>query len=354
MTQQRRLLFVMLIFSSLLSVLPPIANAQNCGSLESDISFAGLDWPSARFHSATARFILEHGFGCSTEMISGSTVPLIKSLTQGEIDISMEVWKGNAPSIYFDALANEDVLELGLIMEGVEAFFVPRYLIEGDEERGIEAVAPNLKSVTDLLLYADVFQDPENKTKGRFYNCVTGWRCQEINTVKYHAYQLDNAFTNYSSESLRDLENSIEEAYRKGEAIVAYYWGPTWILGHFDMVMLEEPPFDETIWAAMQEATDKKELDSLDEAVAYPRNLVTVAVAKRMAQQAPEEVIEFLTRYQMDQLTVSKYLAVIQTGVLEPEEAAISFLKDMPELWTTWLPEDVSLSIQEVLLETNP
>lgn len=353
MTRQLTRFFFILLSLAMLGLYAPTAlsKAQNCGKLESDIRFAGLDWPSARFHSATARYILEHGFDCSTDSVSGSTIPLIKGLTQDEIDISMEVWKGNAPNIYLEALENKDVLELGLITEGVEAFFVPRYLIEGDSERGIEALAPNLKSVSDLLAYADIFQDPQEPSKGRFYNCVEGWRCQQINTVKFYAYHLDEAFTNYSSESLKDLEDAIEGAYRNGEAIVAYYWGPTWILGHFDMVMLEEPAFDETVWATMQAASDNEAFDTVSSAVAYPRNIVTIAVGKTMAEQAPAEVIDFLTSYQMDQLTVSKYLAVIQTEVLEPEAAAISFLRDMPELWTTWLSEEVAEKIQFALLK---
>ena len=46
------------------------------------------------------------------------------------------------------AAADGTVLDLGLNMEASEmSFLVPRYVIEGDPERGIEPMAPDLKSV---------------------------------------------------------------------------------------------------------------------------------------------------------------------------------------------------------------
>ena len=336
------LLFILLLISTL-----NFSLAQNCGSLNQSIRFAGLDWPSARFHSATARYILNVGFSCDTEIISGSTVPLIKSLTEGEIDVVMEVWKNNAPTVYNKALEQKEVLELGILMEGIEAFFVPRYVVEGDAERGIEAVAPGLRSVSDLEQYASLFKDPDQPSKGRFYNCVAGWKCQRMNTLKYHAYKLDESYTNFSAESLMELEADVEEAYRKGEPILTYYWGPTWILGHFDMMMLDEPAHDEGVWQTMQTALDEERLT--DQAVAYPRNIVTIAINKNLAEQAPQGALDFLTNYQMDQSVVSTYLAVIRNEVLEPEEVALIFLRDMPELWMAWLPADVAMKIQESL-----
>ena len=35
-----------------------------------------------------------------------------------------------------------------------QGLYVPTYVIEGDKERGIEAVAPDLKTVEDLAKYA--------------------------------------------------------------------------------------------------------------------------------------------------------------------------------------------------------
>jgi hypothetical protein len=74
----------------------------------------------------------------------------------------------------------------------LEGWFVPRYLVEGPD-----APAPDLRTPADLARYAELFADPEDPDKGRFYNCVAGWVCEEINTKKLEVYGLTDLYTNF-------------------------------------------------------------------------------------------------------------------------------------------------------------
>jgi ABC-type proline/glycine betaine transport system substrate-binding protein len=63
----------------------------------------------------------------------------------------------------------ESEVEAGTILdlgpnypESVQDWWVPSYVIEGDEEPGIEPMAPDLRSVDDLPEYTDPFQGPED------------------------------------------------------------------------------------------------------------------------------------------------------------------------------------------------
>jgi glycine betaine/proline transport system substrate-binding protein len=49
--------------------------------------------------------------------------------------------------------------------DAAQGFYVPRYLVEGDAERGIEPLAPDLRSVSDLPRYAELFRDPSSPTR---------------------------------------------------------------------------------------------------------------------------------------------------------------------------------------------
>jgi ABC-type proline/glycine betaine transport system substrate-binding protein len=61
-------------------------------------------------------------------------------------------------------ITNEDIAsglyqELGLNFgDNMQGLYVPRYVIEGDTERGIEAMAPDLKAVADLAKYPERIQ----------------------------------------------------------------------------------------------------------------------------------------------------------------------------------------------------
>ena len=64
----------------------------------------------------------------------------------------------------------------------------------------------------------------------------------EILHKKYLHYGLDDNFIYFRPGSDAALATAITSAYDKGEPIAAYYWEPTWLLGMYDMVLLEDEP----------------------------------------------------------------------------------------------------------------
>ena len=56
-----------------------------------------------------------------------------------------------------------------------QGWLVPRYMIEGDAERGIQATMPGFEDVFDLADYWELFEDPEDSSKGRFFKSKAMW-----------------------------------------------------------------------------------------------------------------------------------------------------------------------------------
>lgn len=306
------------------------------GKVKEPIVFAGLDWDSARVHNAIARYILEHGYGYKTDEIPGSTIPLLQGMIRGDVQVTMEIWRDNIQEAYDKALASGDVYDLGVnFPDAVQGFWVPTYVIKGDPVRGIPAMAPDLKSVQDLPRYAHLFKDPEDPSKGRFYDCIAGWACEKVNAKKFEAYGLGKAFNRFLPGTGEALATSIAAAYKKGEPWVGYYWGPTWVLGKYDMTLLAEPPYTKECWETTQ-------------ACAYPVVQVTKAVHKDLYHSAPE-VVEFLRKYRTTQRLVSELLAYMQDHKAEAQETAIHFLKTKPDVWTLWVPDDVAAKVRASL-----
>ena len=320
--------------------------AQTCG-YTGTVKFAGSDWASATFHTAVARTILEKGYGCKTESIPGSTQPLLNALARGDVHILMELWKANNEEIWGKMERTGRAVETkGVSIQGaIQGWWVPRYLVEGDSKRGIKAAAPGLKSVTDLPRYKHLFRDPVEPSKGRFYNCKLGWICERMNTKKLQAYKLTPYYTNFQSGSGAGLAAAIASAYRRGRPIFFYYWGPTWVLGKYDLVMLEEPPYNKTKWDALEQAKSGKGMA----ATAYPKIRVTIAANKRFADAAPS-IISFLNRYLMTDAMVNKALVFMRenkdrTG----RKTAMDFLKRNPGVWTRWVPAAVAARVKGAL-----
>src|SRR5690606_41724970 len=51
-----------------------------------------------------------------------------------------------------------------------------------------------------------------------------------------------------STTLFRSLVASMASAYERGEPWVGYYWEPTWVMGLYDMTLLDEPEYTDECW----------------------------------------------------------------------------------------------------------
>ncbi len=325
----------------------PLGAAQAC-EISRPVVFAGLDWQSNAFHNEVARFIIEHGYGCATDEIPVSTLPALAGMRRGDIDVTMEVWIDNITEPWTEGVGAGELVALGTnFPDAVQGWYVPRYLVEGDAERGIEAQAPDLHSVFDLPQYVQLFRDPEEPRSGRFYNCILGWSCEVVNTKKLHAYGLEDLYTNFRPGTGAALAAAISSNYRRGRPFLAYYWGPTWVLGRYDLLMLDEPPWDEEIWAEMAAE------DWPDQATAYPVTEVVIGANADFAAQVPE-LITFLAAYETTNALISEALAYIDAhDGADASDAALNFLNTRRDLWSIWMPGEVAARVDAALLTAD-
>lgn len=302
--------------------------------LDRPLKIAGLDYDSAAFHTAVAGAIAEKGFGCKVERVPGAIAPLVNGMGRGDVDLVMEIWTANPVEAWVKEAAAGKVEPLGTTFpDANEGWFVPRYLVSGPE-----AKAPGLKSVQDLKRYKALFADPDEPGKGRFYNCVAGWVCEGINTKKLAVYGLSEDFTNTRGGSSEALVAAIESALKRGRPVLFYYWGPSWLLGAYDLVKLEEPPFDQTIWDEL------KASDTPKRATAYPTSRVVIGANVELAKKAPQ-LAAFLKKYTTTSELTSKMLAEAREKGVTPEQQALVFLKRQPSVWQAWLPAEIAAKV---------
>lgn len=296
--------------------------------------FADAGWDSIRLHNAIASYIGEAAYGLSTEELSGSTPITYSGLKSGDISVYMELWTDNLAT-YDEDLAAGDFVELGVnFADNAQGFYVPRYVIEGDEERGIEAVAPDLKTVADLANYSDVFVDPEDTSMGRIYGAISGWDIDDIMRSKYEYYGLDEMYNYMDPGSDAALAAAFASAYKKGDPIVGYYWEPTWLTGKYDLVLLEDAPYDPETYK--------------DGACACPSVSVTIGVSNDFYAAEPE-FCEFLSNYHTSSALTAEALTYIMDNDASYEEAAVWFLTQHDDLISEWLPEDKAQLVRDAL-----
>lgn len=329
-------LAILSLFSLSAFALPP----QTQCDTEKPVVFAGFNWDSVGFHNGVARYILEKGYQCKTDEISGTTIPLFNGMIRGNIDIAMEIWTQSVDKMWGEGLEKGHFKEVGTnLSDAVQGVYVPKYLVEGKN-----APAPDLKTVSDLKKYATLFKDPEEPSKGRFYNCVLGWSCATINTKKLHAYGLKDSFVDFTPGAGNAITSAVESALRRQKPVVFYYWTPSWLIGKYQdkLVMLEEPEFNKEIFEAMEKS------EHPSKATAYAPTVLKIGVRANFAKESPV-ITEFLGKYRTNSALVSEMLSYMQAQDKNAEETAVYFLKNKPDVWKKWVPNDVAQRVEQSL-----
>ena len=329
--------FIKILFPVLITLAFIVIPFGGCTSASTKtVTFADGSWDSIQVHNRIAGFILEHGYGYTPEYTFGDTIPLFNGLARGDIDVDMEVWVENQQDAYDDFTSDGSVIDLGgNFLDNWQGWLVPTYMIKGDAARGIQATAPDLKSVFDLPQYKDLFRDPESPSKGRFVNGPAGWEATTINHLKLDEYGLLDSFTDFPAGSQAALDSSMISAYEQGKPWLGYYWEPTWIMGKLDMTRLEEPAYDPVIWNSTH-------------ACAYPANKVDICVNKEFNDANPDAV-SFLSKYTTTTAMVNSVLAYMQDNQASMQNAAEYFLKNFESTWTQWVSADIASKVKAAL-----
>ena len=306
------------------------ASLAACGGEEekTTVVFSDLNWPSSEIQVRIAAYIVEHGYDYPTELIAGDTTALFVGLTNGDTQVTMEIWPAQQP--WIDDL-DEGVIELlgDSLDENWEGWVIPQYVKDAN---------PGLVSVSDLPEYMDLFVTADSRGKARFIDCVPGWACAEVNENKVAAYGLEDVLELVKPGSGAALFEDLESTYERGEAWLGYMWGPTKPTATLDLYRLEEPEWTEECWNG-------------DQGCAYPSSEVRIAVNTSLLEDAPD-VVEFLRAWDFGaEVQVQSEIWMAENNAT-PDEAAIWYLKTYPEVWSSFVTDEVADAVADALEES--
>ena len=302
------------------------APAADASGEKTAVRFSDLNWDSALLQNRIAAFIVENGYGYPTELVPGDTVLLWEALTNGDSDVTMEMWP--AQQEWYNDLEDQSIVQIvgESLAGGWEAWVIPQYIKDAN---------PGLVSVSDLPDYIDVFTTSDSGGKARFVNCIPGWACEQVNNAKFDAYGLGDALTVISPGSGAALFADLEGAYNRNEAWLGYMWSPTVVAGRLDLYVLEEPEWSQECWDD-------------DKGCAYPPPDIRVIIHASLAERAPE-LVEFLRAWDFDATTDSRVEAWMADNNADPDAGALHYLRNYRDAWSTFVPADVAALVDAAL-----
>ena len=321
-----------LIFGAVISTLSMgisvTAAKAECG----DVSIGAMGWASGEAITAVATFVLEQGYGCSVLVVPTDTVPAVTSLAEnGQPDIVPEVWKNSAP-IYDELEASGKVITASNVFAngGEEGWWIPTSLAEKH---------PELKTIDGVLANPEL-------VGSRFHNCPVGWGCRIVNDNLKVVYQLEaNGIEVFDHGSGANLGASIAAAFADNEPWFGYYWGPTAVLGKYEMTRVDIGDVD-PVQHAINQSPDSPE-DKLAPS-GFPSARVLNAVTPDLSKREPE-VFKFIQKMSFTNDIISKMLAWKEENNASASAAAAWILTNHKNVILSWVNEDAKAKLNKLL-----
>ena len=323
----------MVILATLIAAIFPLAA---CGESETEeskptIIFSDLNWNSAQMQDRIAQYIVEKGYGYSTELVFGGTLALFQGLRRGDSNVTLEIWLPNQAEVWAEAVEAGEVVPVGASLgnDWQSAFVIPAYLQEQ---------YPDLDSVEDLKdeRFKQLFATVETDGRARLVSCVIGWSCEEANAQQIEAYGLSEHVHIVNPGDSAAANADLYRAYENREPWVGYQWGtndPNQIL---DLVRLEEPEYTDLCWLTTK-------------ACGYKDANIIIAVHPDLTVEAPD-VVAMLRAWNLEIPEYQKALAwMLGNPGAEINDAALWWLSNNSDIWTSWVTPEAAEAIEEAL-----
>jgi len=311
------------------------AQDEECG----DVSIARMNWASAEVIAEIDNLILSEGYGCSTELVAGDTMPTFTSMNEkGTPDLAPELWVNAVRAPLDAAVAEGEMIIAAEILEegGVEGWWIPKYVADAN---------PDIKTVADALARPDLFPAPEDDSRGAVHNCPSGWNCQISTDSVFRANDAEGkGFELVDTGSAAGLDGSIAKAYEREEGWLGYYWAPTAILGRYEMVKLDMGPHDKEEWDTCTSVLDCED----PKPNGWAKSEVFSVVTDDFAEKAGV-AMDYIGTRQWKNQTVNELLSWMSDNQATGEEAAIYFLENNEDVWGKWVDADVAEKVKAAL-----
>ena len=176
------------------------------------------DWNGQLVTTAVIQILLEQKMDhtVATKFAPADSAPLFIGLEKGDFHFVCCNWPSYSAALledYVDADDGAKVERVGPVgITGETGWYVPSYVINGDADRGIDAVAPNLRSVSDLNEYKSVFATSDTGTKGRLLEFTAAWDTKPAERLEAFGADFQEVFAGSEGAALAQVDAAFQGA----------------------------------------------------------------------------------------------------------------------------------------------
>ena len=285
------------------------------------------DWNGQLVTTAVAQILLEQemGYTVATRFAPADSAPLFIGLEKGDFHFVCCNWPSYSAALleeYVDA-DDAEVDRMGPVgIIGETGWYVPSYVISGDSERGIDAVAPDLSGVGDMDQYKAVFATSDTGSKGRLLEFTAAWDTRPEERLEAFGADYEVVFAGSEGAALAE----VDAAFKRGDPVLTYLWEPHWAHAKYSLIQIEMPAYSSECYP-----------DGSSFNCGFATDTVAKLVWPGLQDEFPE-AHEFLSNFQITNEQQNEMVLNLVENDLTVRGAAQEWVDANEAVWRAWIP----------------
>ena len=298
-------------------------------ALAVDINIGVPNWAAAQVISNIMGKVLTDELGLEIGYVPGTNPVIFEAMDRsvGGIDVHPDVWMPNQKNLvqkYVHDLGTVVLSEVGYT--GSAALCVTEATVE---KTGVK----DIYDLTDPDIARQF--DSDGDGKGEIWIGATGWASTTIERVRYVSFGISETFELLEMDEELGIAR-VRAAAKSGEPIATMCTQPHALWKLADLVMLDEPAYDESKWTMVQPTDDPDWLEKSHIEVAWPTLYVQLAYATRLRDSQPDAA-KILERISFETLMVSDFIYQVTELKRDPGDVADEWIEANADRVKGWL-----------------
>ncbi len=295
-------------------------------AMAADVVIGVPNWPSVQATAHVLKVALEDKLGISVELQDGSNTAVFKAIDAGTMHVHPEAWLPNLAHLKRQYVDGKKTVRMNPnSVEGTQAMCVTT----GTAERtGIK----ELKELRNPEMASQF--DSNGDGKGDIWIGAAGWGSTTIEQIRARSYGYD-ATMNLNIMEESDALAMVDSAVKENKNIVFFCYTPHHMFAMHDLVILEEPSYDETQWTIVQPSPTPGWLEKSRAGVAWDTAQLHINYATSLETDQPDAAA-MLSRVKLDTdtLTAMTYALVVEKQ--DPSDYARKWVEENSAEVDSW------------------
>jgi len=294
-----------------------------------------LDWPGSRAIEQVLNQVMTKYLDADVQTIAAAQEALYEALDKGDgsVDVVADMWTDHLPEQmknYVLPGGRQTIILNNTPYLGTEGIFVPAYVKDMGVTKLEDLAKPDL---------AKLF-DSDGNGKGEMWAGAVGWESTNHTEVRGKSYGFDKTME-YTTVDQAVFLAQLKDAYEQKKPIAFYYWTPEWIFAAYDLVELEQPPFDgytmdsakgterykaDGCYTFYQPAERNDWFDASSIKCGQPPTRVNIAHSKALAERAPK-ISQFLKQVKLDANVVNQWILAMEVDGRDVKDVAAEWIE---------------------------